>query len=181
MLRTSFIRTQQSLLRPVESKIMGMNRLMVRYNSTPAAHAIATPLISKLPERWDSMPVEEQVEITGKIWERQKAPWTDLTLDEKRASFFISYGPWGPRKPMHKPGDGYRIVGGIILGLAATTILFAIARSFAAPDPKTLNKEWQAASDKLYHDGYTEPFNKDWSLVQSLSKKDKGEEEEDDE
>ncbi|KAK9466646.1 cytochrome c oxidase polypeptide 5A mitochondrial [Lipomyces arxii] len=149
--------------------------VLVRLNSTTiptgttieAGRAIPTPLIANLPARWESLPVEEQVRLTTLIWERQKQPWTELTLNEKKASFYVSYGPWGPRKPMHKKYDGFRIFGGVVLGVAAAVAIFAIAREFAAPPPKTMTKEWQEASDKLYKDGFIEPFSGDWSLVQS--------------
>ncbi|KAK9458573.1 Cox5b/Cox5a [Lipomyces oligophaga] len=142
--------------------------LFARWNSSIAgSDAIATPLIIDLPARWEKLPVSEQVDITVKIWERQKADWTDLTLDEKRASFYISYGPWGPRKPMHSTTDYYKIYGGIVLGLAVSAAVFATARSFAGPVPHTMTKEWQEASDKLYKDGLTEPFSGDWTMVQS--------------
>ncbi|KAK7203471.1 cytochrome c oxidase subunit IV-domain-containing protein [Myxozyma melibiosi] len=128
---------------------------------------IPTPLISDLPARWESLPIKEQAALTVKIWKRQTLPWTELTLDEKRASFYISYGPWGPRKPMHGPYDTYKIIGGVILGLAASVVLFATARSFGGPAPRTLNRQWQEASDERYNTGLVEPFRGKWSLVQS--------------
>ncbi|KAK9447284.1 cytochrome c oxidase subunit IV-domain-containing protein, partial [Limtongia smithiae] len=142
-----------SVIRPASAHLRAfpqLPRMLARFNSTaaPAAatsHAIATPLIVDLPTRWETLPVDEQVDITMKIWERQKQPWSDLTLDEKRASFFISYGPWGPRKPMHGPYDTYKIIGGTLLGVAASVMLFALARQFAGPEPKTMTREWQEA------------------------------------
>ncbi|KAK9378547.1 uncharacterized protein V2V93DRAFT_375947 [Kockiozyma suomiensis] len=164
--------TRASLTRASLSPATLLVRANTRANSTatpaaPASHAIATPLISNLPARWESLPVEEQVDLTVKIWERQKLSWSELTQDEKRASFYISYGPWGPRKPMHEPYDNYKILGGTIIGLAASVAAFAFARSFGGPEPVSLNRQWQEATDERFNTGLVEPFRGKWSQVQS--------------
>lgn len=56
-------------------------------------------------KRWETMPNTEQEELVAKLTERQKLPWKELTQNEKQAAWYISYGEWGPRRPVHAKGD----------------------------------------------------------------------------
>ncbi|KAK9238191.1 cytochrome c oxidase subunit IV-domain-containing protein [Lipomyces kononenkoae] len=148
MLRASIIRAPGSVMPAVYRP----TAVCVRHNTTAAAadvsetaveRSIATPLIADLPQRWETIPVSQQVKLTTLIWERQKKPWTELSELEKRASYYISYGPWGPRKPMHEDGDNYKIIGYTILGCAAAVGIFAVARVFGGNTPLTVSREYE--------------------------------------
>ncbi|CAO1628308.1 unnamed protein product [Jaminaea pallidilutea] len=93
--------------------------------------------------RWNSMSKVEQYAVYRQLEEMQRKDWKDLSLDEKKAAYFVSFGPHGPRKPITQPGQGLRtlIATGGLVGL--TFAIFYTMRTFAAPAPKTMTKEYQ--------------------------------------
>lgn len=54
-----------------------------------------------LPSRWSTMSPQLQEEITEYLAWKMEDSWKLMTVEELRASYFISYGAWGPRG---KPG-----------------------------------------------------------------------------
>ncbi|KAF5096284.1 hypothetical protein D0Z03_001652 [Geotrichum reessii] len=133
------------------------------------AHAISTPTIINLESRWEKMTSEEQEDIISQLAERQKGPWNELTLNEKRAAWYISYGSWGPRKVIHPEGEVQKIAFGVFGILAAASAVFGIARYFSEGLGITMNKEWQEASDEILKEKLSNPF-RGYSQVQSAPK-----------
>lgn len=63
-------------------------------------------------------------------------------------AYWIAFGPHGPRA-VDPPGTNARIAWGVAVGLAASFAIFAAIRSFAKPEPYTMTKEYQEASNEL--------------------------------
>jgi len=130
--------------------------------ATPAASTattpISTPTLRKLENRWEKMPEDDKNEIITALAERQKADWHELTPLEKKASWYISYGEWGPRRPIHAKGDGQRIFVGTLLGVLAAATLFFGGRSILPDQPKTMSAEWQQAATEELESINAEPF-----------------------
>ena len=82
--------------RTLNSRLVGLNS--IRLAST---QAISNATIMDINKRWETMPNTEQEELVAKLTERQKLPWKELTQNEKQAAWYISYGEWGPRRPVH--------------------------------------------------------------------------------
>ncbi|CDO57337.1 similar to Saccharomyces cerevisiae YNL052W COX5A Subunit Va of cytochrome c oxidase, which is the terminal member of the mitochondrial inner membrane electron transport chain [Geotrichum candidum] len=133
------------------------------------AHAISNPTIINLESRWEKMTSEEQEDIISQLAERQKGPWNELTPNEKRAAWYISYGSWGPRKPIHPEGEGKKIAFGIVGIVAAAGIVFSTIRYFSEGLGITMNREWQEASDEILKENNANPF-RGYSQVQSPPK-----------
>ncbi|ODQ64462.1 cytochrome c oxidase subunit IV, partial [Nadsonia fulvescens var. elongata DSM 6958] len=127
---------------------------------------ISTPTLISIEKRWDHMSTVEQDDIVGQLAERQKGAWGELTLAEKQAAWYISYGAWGPRKPIHPEGEISKILMGVTAGVVATIVLFAGVRMFADEMPVTMSREWQEASDKILASHNANPFS-NYSQVQS--------------
>jgi hypothetical protein len=54
-----------------------------------------------------------------------------LTLvDSIRAAYYVAFGPHGPRAPVHKPGDTFKIIMGTAAVVAVAGVLTLAARSF---------------------------------------------------
>lgn len=149
MLRTSFARV--SRVTPV------------RFAQT---HAVSKAAIADLQNRWENMPAAEQQDIVSKLSERQKLSWGDLTDTEKQAAWYISYGEWGPRRPVHGKGDSGYIAKGVFVGLIFSVGLFALARQYGGEAPKSMSKEWQLKSDEYLKSKNANPWN-GYSQVQS--------------
>lgn len=128
--------------------------------------AISKASIANLQQRWDKMPIKQQDDIVTKLTERQKQPWAELSPEEKQAAWYISYGAWGPRRPVLEKGDGVFIAKGVILGLVLGVGTFAFFRQFAGEDVKSMNKEWQLKSDEYLKSKNANPWG-GYSQVQS--------------
>lgn len=144
-----------------------------RFASTAAApttsatqEPISAPTLRKLDTRWEKLTEEDRDEIIDALAERQKGDWKQLTPLEKKAAWYISYGEWGPRRPVHAKGDTQRIVIGTLLGVGAAFTLFCTIRSFMPEKPKTMAAEWQQATNDELEAINAEPF-KGFNQIQS--------------
>jgi cytochrome c oxidase subunit 4 len=63
------------------------------------------------------------------------------------AAYWIAFGPHGPRAEEPK-GEGFKIFVQVTKYLIISAGVFAIIRAFGGPAPKTMNKEWQEATNE---------------------------------
>lgn len=132
---------------------------------TPPA-ALSPAYVGKLPERWGNLPQADRAQLIADLKSRMLLDWQELTPAEKKAAYYISFGEWGPRKPLHGPGDAAKVFWGVTAGIAASVVLYAIVLSFATPDPVSLNREWQEKSDEYLKEKNANPFT-GYSQIQS--------------
>lgn len=72
-------------------------------------------------------------------------------------AYWIAFGPHGPRaKP--EPGLGMKVFRGVVFYIALSGALFAVIRSFGKSTPRTMNKEWQEASNEYLKEQKVEPI-----------------------
>ncbi|KAI5951044.1 cox5 [Candida jiufengensis] len=141
--------------------IKSLTRQSIRYNSSVAKsipRALSNAYVGNLETRWISLPKEDQQSIIEELKTRMELPWSELTNAEKQAAYYISFGEWGPRRPLYAPGEAskiFYIVAGSVIGSIA---LFIGIKSLAAPQPHTLNREWQEASDEYLKSKNANPF-----------------------
>ncbi|KAF9032682.1 hypothetical protein BDZ89DRAFT_948091, partial [Hymenopellis radicata] len=118
--------------------------------------------LSNVEAMWTNLPprkdgVRAQLEVLD-----QKS-WKDLTIDEKKAAYYVSSGPHGARTPVSKTSDGLKVLGGVLVSLSDSAALFFSIRavgSSALPRPLltvrqprkhlVLNKEWQEALNQQH-------------------------------
>lgn len=149
--------------------IRPVRQALVKATQVRHASAISTPTIINLESRWEAMTLEEQEDIISQLVERQKGPWTELTTQEKRAAWYISYGSWGPRKPIHPEGEGTKIMLGIAGVVIVAGTVFTAIRSVSEGLGPTMTREWQEAADEILKENNANPF-RGYSQVQSPSK-----------
>ncbi|KAL5114207.1 Cytochrome c oxidase subunit 5B, mitochondrial [Pleosporales sp. CAS-2024a] len=138
-----------------------------------ASHAISNPTLANIEKRWEDMPPQEQADLWMSLRDRMKVDWKELTLQEKKAAYYIAFGPHGPRRP--PPPDEGRNVFFISAGvICAAFAVFAFTRMFASPiRPRTMTKEWQEATEEYMKAQGTEPITGyKGMMVQSKSEKD---------
>ncbi|ORY18013.1 mitochondrial cytochrome c oxidase-like protein subunit V [Clohesyomyces aquaticus] len=120
------------------------------------AHAISNPTLANIEKRWEDMPPQEQADLWMSLRDRMKVDWKEMTMQEKKAAYYIAFGPHGPRRPA-PPDEGRKVFllsSGLIL---ASVVVFAITRVFANPvRPRTMTKEWQEASEEYLRNQGTE-------------------------
>lgn len=131
-----------------------------------AAPALTMSQLQNVKNNWENFNKTEQENIIHQLNERQKLPWDQLTKEEIKSCWYISYGEWGPRKPTLEKGDTLYIVKGIIIGLVAGVGTFALLRQLADEPVKTMNREWQLKSDEYLKSKNANPWG-GYSQVQS--------------
>ncbi|KAF1938181.1 COX4-domain-containing protein [Clathrospora elynae] len=140
---------------------------------TRQAHAISNPTLANIEKRWEDMPPQEQADLWMSLRDRMKTDWKELTMQEKKAAYYIAFGPHGPRRPA-PPDEGRNVFflsTAVIFGAFA---VFAFSRMFASPiRPRTMTKEWQEATEEYMKAQGTEPITGfKGMMVQSKSEKD---------
>ncbi|KAI9825221.1 MAG: Cytochrome c oxidase subunit 5A [Thelocarpon impressellum] len=123
-----------------------------------AAHAISNPTLANIEKRWEAMPPQEQAELWMQLRDRMKNAWPEMTLQEKKAAYWIAFGPHGPRA-LPPPGETQKIVLYTLAGLGVALGLMWAARSVARPPPSTMNKEWQEATNEYLKAQRVEPIS----------------------
>ncbi|KAH6604109.1 cytochrome c oxidase polypeptide v precursor [Trichoderma cornu-damae] len=122
-----------------------------------STQALSNPTLTNIEKRWEGMPLQEQADLWMALRDRMKGSWKDLTLQEKKAAYWIAFGPHGPRS-IDPPGTNARIAWGVVIGLAASLALIAGIRLAAKPAPYTMTKEYQEASNELLKQQGADPL-----------------------
>ncbi|KAL2149514.1 hypothetical protein VTH82DRAFT_8165 [Thermothelomyces myriococcoides] len=122
-----------------------------------STHAISNPTLANIEKRWESMPMQEQAELWMALRDRMKGNWADLTLQEKKAAYFVAFGPHGPRA-LDPPGENKKVAIYTVAGVGFSLLLFAIVRAFANPPPRTMTKEWQEATNEYLKSQKADPL-----------------------
>jgi len=121
------------------------------------AHAISNPELANIEQRWEAMPPQEQADLWMALRDRMKAPWGELTIQEKKAAYYIAFGPHGPRAE-EPPGEGWKVFRYTVYGCVVSLGLFYMTRILARPAPRTMSAEWQEASNEYMKRENIEPI-----------------------
>jgi len=119
----------------------------VTRTSSPSSVEAAIPL-SNVEAQWERLTPDEQLVIHRQLEELQKKDWKSLSLDEKRAAYYIAFGPHGPRAPIKPPGSNVKIMIGIVGGIGLAGVIYGAIRAKAPPPPRTQTREWQEAMNE---------------------------------
>ncbi|EXJ69674.1 cytochrome c oxidase polypeptide 5, mitochondrial [Cladophialophora psammophila CBS 110553] len=153
---------------------------MTSQSQMRSAHAISNPTLAGIEKRWEAMPPQEQAELWMQLRDRMKVDWNEMTLQEKKAAWWIAFGPHGPRAEA-PPGEWTKVWLYTAVGLGISLAMFLLIQSFARPPPRTMTKEWQEATNEylksektnpmygVSREGYTGP-----GFIQSKSAKSQG-------
>ena len=139
-----------------------LQRQAIRFNSTvakSAPRALSNAYIGKLESRWTTLPKEDQQTIIEELKSRMELPWQELSPAEKKAAYYISFGEWGPRRPLYAPGEKsqiFWIVTGCFIG---SIFMFAGIKMLAKPAPASLGRDWQEKSDAYLKSKNANPFS----------------------
>jgi len=160
MLRPSVLRAGASKLNLVQSTSRITHRLPVicaTQQTRNASHAISNPTLADIERRWEGMPPQEQADLWMALRDRMKVDWHDLTPQEKKAAYWIAFGPHGPRAE-HPPGENWQVIKYTIYCLGVSGFIFWLSRHFAGPHPKTMSREWQEATNEYLKEQNSEPI-----------------------
>ncbi|KAK9778774.1 putative Cytochrome c oxidase subunit IV family [Seiridium cardinale] len=149
MMRTSLLRATRAAAPSA--------RLAMVQRAAASTHAISNPTLANIEKRWEGMPNTEQAELWMALRDRMKENWAELTLQEKKAAYWIAFGAHGPRA-MPPADEGRKVALYVGIGVAVSFALFATMRMFAKPPPATMTKEYQEASNEFVKNQRAEPL-----------------------
>ncbi|BGP04078.1 Cytochrome c oxidase subunit 5B, mitochondrial [Rhodotorula toruloides] len=124
--------------------------------SRAASTQVAPVSLSNIEVSWKNLSPAEQEQTFKHLEELQKKDWKELSLDEKKAAYYVAFGPHGPRAPLEV--NTGKTIGGVIAALGAASVLFYLMRKNAQETPKTLSKEWQEESNARLREQQADPF-----------------------
>jgi len=104
------------------------------------------------------MPPQEQADLWMALRDRMKTNWAELTLQEKKAAYYIAFGAHGPRA-LPPPGEGWKVAGYTAVGVGVSFLLFMAIRMGAKGSPSTMNKEYQEATNEYLKSQNSEPIS----------------------
>jgi len=127
------------------------SRRMATAAATPSSSSSVIPL-SNVEAQWEAMNKDDQLTVHRQLEEIQKKDWKTLSIDEKKAAYYVAFGPHGPRKPASPPGENLKILIWTLGLIGVSGAIFGFTRTFAPPPPKTMTKEWQEAENERAKD-----------------------------
>ncbi|KAK3111886.1 Cytochrome c oxidase subunit 5B, mitochondrial [Teratosphaeriaceae sp. CCFEE 6253] len=122
-----------------------------------AAHAISNPTLANIEKRWEAMPPQEQADLWMALRDRMKEDWTALTVQEKKAAYWIAFGPHGPRA-LPPPGENWKIFRLTMYAIGVSGVLFSLVKYFSRGPPRTMTKEYQEATNEYMKENRIEPI-----------------------
>ncbi|KAI1433051.1 cytochrome c oxidase subunit IV family [Xylaria sp. CBS 124048] len=122
-----------------------------------STHAISNPTLANIEKRWEGMPPTEQAELWMALRDRMKENWAELTINEKKAAYWIAFGPHGPRA-QPPPDENMKVAMYTGFGVLVSLIIFGTVRLFAGGAPGTMNKEFQEATNEFLKNQRAEPL-----------------------
>ncbi|KAK2873239.1 Cytochrome c oxidase subunit 5 [Arthroderma sp. PD_2] len=145
--KTALRSNQVSSIGCLSARVQSASLSKQQTRSASSEHAIANPVLAGIEKRWEAMPPQDQAELWMKLRDRMKVDWKSMTLQEKRAAYWIAFGPHGPRAETPK-GEGMKIFVQIMKYVVISAGVFYATRLLAQPPPKTMTKEWQEATNE---------------------------------
>ncbi|KAI5787127.1 mitochondrial cytochrome c oxidase-like protein subunit V [Geopyxis carbonaria] len=161
MLRSSILRASKLAVAPTSTNtalarnVPAIATAMQSRNN--GSYAVSNVTLTDLEKRWETMAPNEQAELWMQLRDRMKGSWAELTLQEKKASYYIAFGAHGPRAAP-PPGEGMKVFTYTMIGVFVSFATFWTIRQGGRPAPKTMTKEWQEASNEYLKEQKSEPI-----------------------
>ncbi|TPX38267.1 hypothetical protein SmJEL517_g00055 [Synchytrium microbalum] len=129
----------------------------------------AASSVAEIETRWVKLPECEQGVIADSLAAAQKGDWKKMTLEQKRAAYFVAYGPYGARTPID-PSLNWRVTGwvAVLLALAIGGWQYSVV---FRPKLRTHTPEWAEATKQKAIEAKQNPF----SGYYAKERKEKGE------
>ncbi|THH12940.1 hypothetical protein EW146_g7233 [Bondarzewia mesenterica] len=162
-------------------------------SSSSSAQASVIPL-SNVEAQWEKMSAEDQISVHQQLEVLQKKDWKELSLDQKKAGVFAGteltsfltissstctrvmsilrpltvvlrrVWPTRTRAPINPPGTSTKVTAGVFGLIAASAVIYASFRAIAPAPPRTINKEWEEATNERAREAKINPISGAYSL-----------------
>ncbi|KAG0196727.1 Cytochrome c oxidase subunit 5A [Mortierella sp. GBA30] len=104
--------------------------------------------LANLELRWKTLSAQEQGSLAKHLEQLQAGDWAKMTLEQKKAAYWVAFGPHGARTPLTGPNHSVKVLAGTAAVVGAAGLLFLWIRSKGSEKPSTMTKEWQEASNE---------------------------------
>ncbi|KAL5490241.1 hypothetical protein ACEPAI_5074 [Sanghuangporus weigelae] len=159
----SYARAGQIARSRVRARVVLPRRCLATATATPGSvsRPSSEPVVplSNVEAQWEKLSADEQLVVQQQLDELQKKDWKTLSMDEKRAAYYVAFGPHGPRAPVTPAGQPLKIFLAVAFGVSAAGIMSYAIRAAAPPPPKTLTKEWQEAMNERAKEQQMNPIS----------------------
>ncbi|CAI2177095.1 6429_t:CDS:2 [Funneliformis geosporum] len=118
-----------------------------------------TPAISEVVNRWSTLSVDEQTNVTKQIEDLQKQDWQKLSLEEKKAAYYLAFGNHGPREEFGQSGKTGKIIAGVSGVIIIGSGLYYLSKIAVTDKPRTINKEWEEATNERMIEQKSDPIS----------------------
>ncbi|KAF9427877.1 Cytochrome c oxidase subunit 5A [Podila epigama] len=112
------------------------------------ADAISDIPLTNLSLRWKTLTQQQKESLTSHLEQLQAGDWKAMTLEQKQAAYWVSFGPHGARTPLTGPNHALKVVGGTLAMLSISGVIFAWMLSKRGEQPITKTKAWQDATNE---------------------------------
>ncbi|KAL5533193.1 hypothetical protein ACEPAF_4969 [Sanghuangporus sanghuang] len=159
----SYARAGQIARSRVRARVVLPRRCLATATASPGSvsRPSSEPVVplSNVEAQWGKLSADEQLVVQQQIDELQKRDWKNLSMDEKRAAYYVAFGPHGPRTPVTPAGQPLKIFLAVVFGVSVAGTLSYAIRATAPPPPKTLTKEWQEAMNERAKEQQMNPIS----------------------
>lgn len=145
------------LTTPLKRTLLAPRLQLTRAQATVSGLQLDQASLAEIPKTWDGLTTEQKNSISKALDNKMNGDWKSLTLEEKRAAYFISFGPHGARKPAD-PSESRKVIVGLLLALAAATGISMVTTHYGKETPHTMNKEWQEKSNEYLRAQKADPI-----------------------
>ncbi|KAG6329663.1 hypothetical protein ID866_9427 [Astraeus odoratus] len=133
-------------------------------SAAPSSAQSVIPL-SNVEAQWEKMTKGDQALVHRQLEELQKKDWKQLSVDEKKAAYYVAFGPHGPRAPVSPPGQGFKVFLATTGLVGVGAAIYLAIRASAPPPPKTLTREWEEASNERAREAKLNPISGSYLIV----------------
>ncbi|KAG0340000.1 Cytochrome c oxidase subunit 5A [Podila horticola] len=129
-------------------------------STTPSSVAAAEdiPLVN-LSLRWKTLTSQQKETVTKQLEQVQMGDWKAMTLEQKKAAYWVAFGPHGARTPLTGPNHALKVLGGTLAMLAVSGALYQWMRTLGGEDPITKTKAWQEATEQYARENKINPIS----------------------
>ncbi|KAI9246747.1 cytochrome c oxidase subunit IV-domain-containing protein [Phascolomyces articulosus] len=96
------------------------------YSSQPPKQTVS---LQNIETRWKTLAPAERTAITKQLEEAQLGDWKALSVEEKKAAYYIAFGSHGAREPVTKPGHASKVLAGVLTVLTVSSGLMYATRA----------------------------------------------------
>ncbi|KAJ1868800.1 cytochrome c oxidase [Coemansia sp. RSA 1722] len=133
--------------------VRGSQLVSRRFQSTASA-----PVLAQAEQTFAQLSKDEQHAVVERLNQVMKADWKTVSVEDKRAAYYASYGAHNGRRPHVKSGDNMKVFVGVIGTIALSLTISSLVRS-SVPKQRTLTKEWQEASNTIAKEKNINPIS----------------------